>query len=776
MKRISRPRLSHSSLASVATVSLLTAALLISPHSVRAAATQAHAVGWGGTSLWIGYSGTVGYVTIDGGTQRAVETGTVSLGYAAGDTATINVTGRDGNGTASQWTIRTLSGGPGKAFINVTDYGILNAYSLGIASSSTGAVAGGIKVNTNGILNTTTGLSFGTGTGNVDVAIASGGTLNTAGISMGTQTATAGKVVNFTLDGEGTAANVSGFLQTYGTSNITVSNGAVATFTTSFNYLSNNATGTTAVVIKDAGSLMSFTTALNIGSAGTATLTVADGGKLRVGTYDVNNVFTGGEIKLGVMAGTSLQVGTGGAAGHIDAAKITGGYSASNRATVVFNHNETAYTFNNDAGQNILLSGYLDVNVVAGTTVFNSGHTYFGTTTISGGKLILDNPTDYLNPGSGNSNIVIGSEGTLQIGTGGNTGNTAGTATIANNGLLVINRSDAHDMSQTITGAGNIVYEGSGTITRWGGGASTGSIALDGGTLIAQSSQALGASGSIYFNGGTLSIGSGIGATDLSTRFSTNANQQFRLGVASGLNHTMSGNISSTGGTMTKLGTGTLILNGTNTFTGATTIREGTLKAGNSAALSRTSSIIVNSGATFDVASSDGGFAIASGQTLGGSGTVKGFLTMKSGSHLTPGDSVGTLTFTFGLDLEANVNLNFELGTVSDKIVVSGNTLRGNGPVTVNITDSGGFGEGTYTLIDASGVTALSSIGATQFELGTAVGGYTYYFTQVGQTFVLNVTAVPEPATYAAILGVAVLGVAGLVNRRRRRAARVATS
>ncbi|HEY9248712.1 MAG TPA: PEP-CTERM sorting domain-containing protein, partial [Rariglobus sp.] len=86
---------------------------------------------------------------------------------------------------------------------------------------------------------------------------------------------------------------------------------------------------------------------------------------------------------------------------------------------------------------------------------------------------------------------------------------------------------------------------------------------------------------------------------------------------------------------------------------------------------------------------------------------------------------------------------------------------------TVNLFASGGFTAGTYTLIDASGATLLS-IGVTSFELGTTIAGYDFSFSQVDNQFLLTATAVPEPATFAALAGLGVLVLAA--QRRRSRA------
>ncbi len=119
------------------------------------------------------------------------------------------------------------------------------------------------------------------------------------------------------------------------------------------------------------------------------------------------------------------------------------------------------------------------------------------------------------------------------------------------------------------------------------------------------------------------------------------------------------------------MGSGTLLLNQKNTYTGPTTITAGTLKLG-SASLASTL-IDVAGGATFDVSAISGGFNLASGQTLKGSGKIIGDLTI-NGIHA-PGDSPGIET------VQGNYNmlgqLEIELagtapGSGYDQVLISG--------------------------------------------------------------------------------------------------------
>ena len=173
---------------------------------------------------------------------------------------------------------------------------------------------------------------------------------------------------------------------------------------------------------------------------------------------------------------------------------------------------------------------------------------------------------------------------------------------------------------------------------------------------------------------------------------------------------------------------------------------------------------------------------VHAGATLAGDDLIDQTSVFHAGAHLAQGSPVGlntgrpqdlltgTLTFKNGLTMETGAILDFDLGLVSDRIRVIGGTLTGpsGGTITVNLTDSGGFTAGVYTLIDASGAT-LSSIGATTFTLGSAIDGYAYAFSQEGLAILLTATAIPEPSACAILAGTAALGLASL--RRRRPAA-----
>jgi len=255
---------------------------------------------------------------------------------------------------------------------------------------------------------------------------------------------------------------------------------------------------------------------------------------------------------------------------------------------------------------------------------------------------------------------------------------------------------DGTGLIQTLTGVndytgGTTITEGALRLTETGALATTGAIELAGSSAVFDISGVT----------GDRTIGDLSGVTGSSVLIGSH-------GLTAGTsNDTMfDGVISGTGGTLIKVGTGTLTLGGANTYTGLTTLSAGRLNVDGSLA---------------------GALTGQTGTTLGGSGSISGVVTMSDGSTLAAGNSPGTLTVG-SLVLDAGTSLDFELGdagvvggATNDLIIVTDDlTLAGE----LNVIDSGTFGLGTYTLFTYGDALSMNPLTFGSAPIGYNVGNF----------------------------------------------------
>ncbi|EBU0646460.1 AIDA autotransporter-like protein ShdA, partial [Salmonella enterica] len=228
------------------------------------------------------------------------------------------------------------------------------------------------------------------------------------------------------------------------------------------------------------------------------------------------------------------------------------------------------------------------------------------------------------------------------------------------------------------------------------------------------------------------------------------------------------------GQSLTKTGAGTLILNAENTYTGSTTISEGTLIATNVEALgtgdvTNDAVLELNTGGDFDNAISGSGQVVKSGDemlTLSGSNTYTGGTTISGGTLVASNvEALGSGDVTDNATLELNTGGDFDnniggTGSVvksGDKTLtlsgansytggttISGGTLvvsnveaLGSGDVTDNATlelNTGGDFDnnigGTGSVVK-SGDETLTLSGANSYTGGTTISGGTLVATNV---------------------------------------------
>ena len=144
--------------------------------------------------------------------------------------------------------------------------------------------------------------------------------------------------------------------------------------------------------------------------------------------------------------------------------------------------------------------------------------------------------------------------------------------------------------------------------------------------------------------------------------------------------------------------------------------------------------------------------------------------SLTSGGLLSPGNSPGLLTVTGNLTLQPSSVLLMELGGLVEGVSYDsleiGGSLTMNGALNVVLVN--GFAPmsgATFNLFDGS------SIGGTfaSVSLPTLANGLSWNSSALYSTGIISVTgtAVPEPATYAVLAGLAALGLAAWRKRSR---------
>ncbi len=317
----------------------------------------------------------------------------------------------------------------------------------------------------------------------------------------------------------------------------------------------------------------------------------------------------------------------------------------------------------------------------------------------------LNNSTTYQQVGSLGDNVVFsdsapGPSITVTLNT-----NPTPSSVIINNSV------NTYTISGTggIGGLGSLTKTGSFSLTLGTVNSFSGGINLNGGAVIFNALGELGSAG-INFNGGVLQYNGNT--DDISTRTVTLASGGGTINTA-GQSVTYSNTIAggSVGG-LTKAGTGTLTLEGTNTYHGNTVVSQGTLALGPNTYLTNSAAIIINGGAVLDTTTSGVNLNLStlSSQILAGTGQVNGTVAVSPSTTISPATNgvVGTLAINGGLTMNGGTNVMDVSSSSSDKISVTGNLTLTSGTVLLNVTGSMPYGR--YPLITYTGSLSGSAI------------------------------------------------------------------
>ena len=139
-------------------------------------------------------------------------------------------------------------------------------------------------------------------------------------------------------------------------------------------------------------------------------------------------------------------------------------------------------------------------------------------------------------------------------------------------------------------------------------------------------------------------------ANDLLTYPETKSQTASAFTGGSGVNIAFGAALTSSGGSLTKVGNGTLTLNNAETYSGNTTISVGTLALGSSGSINNSATIGIAAGGTFDV-SAISSYSLSSSTTLSAAGTATA-ATIKGASGGTVNLDSRPITLTYDGSLQ----------------------------------------------------------------------------------------------------------------------------
>ncbi|MEO5915241.1 MAG: autotransporter-associated beta strand repeat-containing protein [Luteolibacter sp.] len=411
------------------------------------------------------------------------------------------------------------------------------------------------------------------------------------------------------------------FLTALGTGSactVTIKDSGALHHTADWMSVGNSNNGVCTMTVKDSGSITSSGD-FNVGDTGTANGTLILQNSASV--VSTGNVFIGKNGTTGTvnMSGSSTmtapETNVGGDINSIGALNIAG--------TSIFTSNNRLQVGPgaNSAG-NVLIEGSGSLVVNSFVSVgFNGG----GNMTVKDSGSFSNNDDFSVNEnGSAAAVVTVQGNGTFSTGTAG------GGAT------LYVGRNDNKVGTLNIQGTATVSAGGTGGVRLANGTGSTGTVNLDGGTLVARRVSGGNGTSTLNLNGGLLKAGTGANLDFLSGLGTATVGAAGAFIDSNGQTIAIGQILTNGGGNLTKQGTGTLQLNAINSYFGSTTVAAG---------------------------------------TLGGTGKVAGELIVPVGSTIAPGAAgVGTFTVNDALAMGTVIGGTYACeisGATADNLVVA---------------------------------------------------------------------------------------------------------
>jgi len=360
-----------------------------------------------------------------------------------------------------------------------------------------------------------------------------------------------------------------------------------------------------------------------------------------------------------------------------------------------------------------------------GTLVLNGANSYSGGTTIAGGTLqiLADNSLGAASGGLTFDNGQLHTTADIV---------SARNVSFSNAGALDTDTATTLRINGALSGSGGLIKWGEGTLALSGANSWSGGTLIAAGTLRAQSAGALPGMSDFVLTGGLLDLNS----HDLDMRLLAGSGGEIALGTArltvNQADDSLFAGAITGSGHLVKDGAGTLLLTGTNSYAGGTTIRAGTLAIISDANLGYAASPVafVNGGrlATFaDIGS-------ARAITLSGSGTIDTMIgtSLVAGGPITGAGALvkegwGTLKLTGDATHSGGTTISagmLQIGNGGTSGTLAGNVVN-NGILSFNRSDSLTFAgtiSGSGSLVQAgSGTTILT--GTNTYAGGTVIAG-----------------------------------------------------